>query len=333
VPGSPSRVDLILGSPLGRQLLTSYVSWPPGNSLEPENWQEAISHLTEAELAGRLVSEAFSFGFSGDEEAWQRTALAADQLRPVAAALLDSPGAHRWWDGADLTDQRFVAWDDQPRVAGPALEQTIRACMQAERADNDEGRRRPRPAERPRTRIGACWWSPPGFAPESWTTPAFGALPAGALYQFFDTFLPRDADEATVWSMAMRPGASVLEVGEPGDWQGLVARFPRDVTGTHDGEWRYWGGAPGPWLLPDWEHVMDSYDGVHVSVGAAISSAGLALPVHGGYTMLFGWVPGATLWLRDVTVKIRRLGWWHGGLRTGYQDGVPAEWTAGPESG
>jgi hypothetical protein len=374
VPGSPSRSDLILKSPLGRQMLTSYVSWGPGDSfdralfrrlglgsipgtgaltragagprrwqdvstevvrnvigavVEWRSWREVLADVSEAALLNHLAGETFSFGFSGgDEEIWGLSAIAADQLRPVAEALLSSPGARGWWNAVDLAGQRFVEWDDQPRLTGAALKRAIHECTLTERAENDEGRRRRRPIERPDTR-GAYWWSPPGFAPESWTTPAVSGLPALGLCQFFDTYLPSsDVAGATVWQLALRPDVNVLEISEPGDWQKLVARFPEDVTGTHDGEWRYWSGAPGPWLLPNWERVMEHYDGVHVSVGAAVCSAGVALPVGDAYTMLVAWVPDATLWLHDVTAEVHRLGRWYGGPQMGHLEDHPAEWTA-----
>jgi len=68
----------------------------------------------------------------------------------------------------------------------------------------------------------------------------------------------------------------------------------------------------GPWRLPDWELVMEHYDGVHVTVGGFLASRRLALPVGDGYTMLAGWIPGATLWLRDLAAVSRPLGRWHG---------------------
>jgi hypothetical protein len=180
--------------------------------------------------------------------------------------------------------------------------------MTAERAENADGLRRRRPEERPGVRIGACWWSPPGFAPQAWTTTEVNGLPAAGLCDFFDTYLPpRDVTGAVVRAVQIDPRSRVLEITGPADWQALVARFPRDVTGTHDGEWRYWGGVPGPWRLPDWEQVMGRYDGVHVSIGAAVASCGVPLPAAGGYTMLAAWTPGATLWLRDMTTATHRL--------------------------
>lgn len=54
---------------------------------------------------------------------------------------------------------------------------------------------------------------------------------------------------------------------------------------------------------------MNHYDGVHVTVGAAVSA------------------PGATLWLRDKATSTRLLGRWHGGQQSGRWDDPPQEWT------
>jgi hypothetical protein len=373
VPVNPSPADLLLVSPLGRQLLAGYVSWGAGGSLEDalferlglgpvpgrsaltaagararrwqdvpaglagkiigaavgwRSWREQLADIGEADLLADLAGDSSRFGFrDGDEELWGLTALAAGELRPVAEALVDSPGARRWWEPVDLAGQRFVEWDGQPRLAGPALERAVSECMAAERTQNGERLRRRRPRMRRGVRIGAYWWSPPGFAPQAWTTTAVEGLPAAGLCEFFDTYLPpRGVPGAVVWAVQIDPRARVLEITGPADWQDLVARFPRDVTGTHDGDWRDWGGVPGPWRLPDWEQVMGHYDGVHVSIGAAVASCGVALPAAGGYTMLAAWTPGATLWLRDMTTATHRLGRWNGGPQSGAWDGHPPEW-------
>jgi hypothetical protein len=258
-----------------------------GRAVAWRSWREELAGIGEAELLADVAGLAVRFGFTGeDERIWGLTAMAADELRPVAEALLSAPGARGWWDPADLAGQRYVEWDGLPRLTGPAAERAVRDCVTTERADNAEGLRRPRPAERPGVTIGALWWSAPAVAPQAWTTPAAGGLPAAGLCEFFDTFLPPgEADGADVWQVQIDPQAQVLEIACPADWQDLVTQFPRDVTGTHDGEWRDWGGVRGPWRLPAWEQVVDHYDGVHVTVGAAVAACGVALPAGHGYTM------------------------------------------------
>lgn len=95
---------------------------------------------------GRLVSVRIG---GGDEELWGLTALAAGELRPVAEALVDSPGVRRWWEPVDLAGQRFVEWDGQPCLTGPALEHAVRECMAA-------GRKRRRAPQAPAQLAARC---------------------------------------------------------------------------------------------------------------------------------------------------------------------------------
>ena len=113
---------------------------------------------------------------------------------------------------------------------------------------------------------------------------------------------------ATVSRLEVDAAAAVYEVTRPGDWATLVERYPMDATGTHDGEWRYWGGRPGPWFLPDWERVAEDYAGIHVTIGGYLGSSGRALPISSGYTMLAGWIPDGTLWLTDACTRADALG-------------------------
>ncbi|MDA8269630.1 MAG: hypothetical protein M0013_14910 [Actinomycetota bacterium] len=188
----------------------------------------------------------------------------------------------------------------------------MRETVDRERQANEDGLRRQRPRERSGVRIGATWWSAPGFAPLTWTTGAVPPLPTTALLGFIDTYQPFRVTGARIFSVDINPSARVYEIAEPEDWRRLVERFPEDATGTHDGEWRDWGGVAGPWVLPNWHEVMAHYDGVHVAVGGYVASCGLALPVGDAYTLLAGWIPDATLWLHDVVIARRLLGRWHG---------------------
>jgi hypothetical protein len=294
-------------------------------------WREEVAR-DELGLLSDLASTTSSFGFSpSDEAVWGLTALAGPELRPVAEALLRAPGAATWWEPAVLSDQRFLHWDGYPRPAGPAVAQAVHDGMRAERAENEELLSVSHSRVPTGTRTGSHWWSAPDFAELTWTTSAAGDIPAAAFGHFIDTLWPFQETGVTVWSLQVGSTARVLEITGPDAWQKLVARFPRDVTGTHDGTWRDWGGAPGPWRLPDWEQVMDHYDGVHVTVGGYLASCGLALPVAGGFTMLAGWIPGATLWLRDMTTASHPLGRWHGHPQSVDWGDVRDHWIPGAE--
>ncbi|MGI5346981.1 hypothetical protein ACQEU8_02160 [Streptomyces sp. CA-250714] len=396
-PTLAERAELLLGAPLGRDFLGTFVDFDLDDTLfaalglgtvpgtltfvveddgpgsaprsrtvrrrKRRDWREVPAgearavlrevvgrgewrgpgELPEAELMDRLsgVTEGFGFG-GGDTEVWGLTALAAEELRPVAAALVASPAASWWWDPVDRSDQRQLVWGgpdqdkgrrrkrkkadraedsagDSTDVAAGGLTgvaEAMRRDMAQERAANKRGlRRRPRRGERS---LGATWWSAPDFAEGTWTTGPRGGLPALELGHFIDTFTPFEEEAtATVAVLTVDERARVAEIRRPHDWLDLVSRFPRDVSGTHDGEWRDWGDVDGPWYLPDWEALAEHYDGVHVTVGGCLSSFGLAQPVHDGYTMLAGWLPDATVWLRDVATDHRPLGIWRGDPQEG----------------
>lgn len=279
----------------------------------------------------RLQRHTFHFGFSpGHEALWQLSEHACYLLQPVARAITAAPGTSAWWQPLGRSDQRLIQWwADAPRT-GADLERAVREGAARERAENEEGLARAQAEpRRPGVRYGATWWSAPDWAEANWTTSPAGDWPSIELAQFIDTLIPASEADATIWSVQVADDARVLEITGPADWQDLAERLGRDVTGTHDGEWRDWGQASGPWRLPDWELVMDDYDGVHVTIGGYVASCGLALPVTGGYTMLAGWVPGATLWLRDVATARRRLGRWTGPLGGLDPSDLAAHWHPG----
>jgi hypothetical protein len=123
-----------------------------------------------------------------------------------------------------------------------------------------------------------------------------------------------------------------LIIGDPSSGGTCSSAAPSDAVSTA----ATWGaavtgnvavGVRGPWRLPAWEQVVDHCDGVHVTVGAAVAACGVALPAGHGYTMLAGWTPGATLWLRDKATGTRLLGRWDGGQQSGRWDDSPREWT------
>jgi hypothetical protein len=278
-----------------------------------DKWRGLLD-LGELELLAVLAGAHpdYDGGAAGDEGTLELLAMAAGELRPVADALVSAPAARRWWDPVARADQRFLEWDGWPRLTGQAVQWAVRDSMTAARAENARGlewaARRGEPAR-------GCWWSVPECTMQSMTTGSFGDVSAIALARFEDLFVPLEDTGATVWSLGVAPQARVMEIAGPADWQALVAAFPQDVTGTHAGEWADRGGPAGPWRLPDWEQVMEHYDGVHLTVGGYLSTAGRALPADAAdgdpegaaardpgaaATMLAGWNPDQTFWLADV---------------------------------
>jgi hypothetical protein len=106
---------------------------------------------------------------------------------------------------------------------------------------------------------------------------------------------------ARCWPVVPADGARVYEVGSPGQWAGLVSRYPLEVTCSRRHVWRRVTGQAGRWLIPDYAAVAADWDAIHVSVAGYLTTAGIAIPAGSrACTMLAGWNPDATWWLSDV---------------------------------
>ncbi|HZC72847.1 MAG TPA: hypothetical protein VE442_19275 [Jatrophihabitans sp.] len=305
------RADDLLAGPRGRRACWELLGLPALEVRRPD--AAHIARTVDELRAADKVSAARRIlaALRGSVDAamyWQEpeecdTYLAEPQrsevLRPLADALA-SNASTAWWDTpADLTDQHVVVFadedDDEP--ATPVLTRLRRAIdeLTAEHADAAGM------DERIDWRtVSGWWWSSPIARPGVTTTRAIGAehLPAGLL-------LVEDGlgwDAATSWPVRPVDAARVLELAQPGDWVGLVRRYPLDVSGTAKrGDWWRATGRDGAWLMPDWAQVAADWDGVHVSVVGYLSTAGRALDVDvNTATVLAGWAPDTTYWLGDV---------------------------------
>lgn len=248
------------------------------------------------------------FGFWGNERDYDRLLVAAaDELRPVAEALVASPSTEWWWEDVVRDDQRFAARATAEGTGPPRGDQVTEQVKEAAnklRTEESDARSRHRsPSDVPQNASGH-WWSIP--IPGFWTSRAVSLVPALHLVCAEETGDVR----VVVWSLRIAPGAKVFEIRAPGDWARLVEIAPVDVTMSRLGDWRSWTGREGPFYLPDWRVVAEHFDGVHVTVGGYLATRSVAVPVADGFSVLAGWDPDATLWLRDDIETVERVGEW-----------------------
>jgi hypothetical protein len=142
------------------------------------------------------------------------------------------------------------------------------------------------------------------MAHRSWTTRRLAEVPAIGLANFYDS-VTEQAAAANVWSFAVGADVRICGLTTPDDWRELVDRYPYRLP-CRPRDWDRWTRGTKSWLLPDWSRVAEDYDGVHVTVGACLSTWGSAVPVAGGYSTISGWMPDATVWLDNV-LENRRL--------------------------
>jgi hypothetical protein len=219
---------------------------------------------------------------------------ATDDLIPVAE-ILSSATVTSWWsDRADQDRQSGVTWEK--RVAPQLTGIRERLVDWRTRAVEGEKQAESRPRD-PRARYSGVWWSHPGSADCPTTSrprPALGAM------QLMLTEDSMGWERAWVWPLRTREPANVYEVTGPDAWVDLVRRYPLGVTASRRHDWYRTTGIDSEWSIPDWAAVARDYHGVHLTMWGYLTTAGRALSVGDGATVLAGWNPDVTCWLGDV---------------------------------
>lgn len=252
-----------------------------------------------------------------------------DALRPVAEAVLAAP-ASAWWDtGIDPAGQWAVSAlrDGEPEPVGsPGPAAATLDRWHANVRDEDE-RARAHHAAPVRQVPGGAWWSTPHALAEAGRDAAFlpsssrrvGALGATGLALVEDGF---GDEEALLYRVTPAPDVRVYEVRSSEDWRRLVERYPMDVQWARRGVWWRSTGREVRWYIPDHRSVARDFDAVHVTVAGYLATAGRAIDVLDGATVLAGWAPDASSWLTDAMTideqpeRWRRVGDMHEWKRT-----------------
>ncbi|WIE66551.1 hypothetical protein DEI99_008450 [Curtobacterium sp. MCLR17_036] len=212
---------------------------------------------------------------------------------PAVRAVLDAPrGAPQWSTVFHGEHGRHPEHGQGPDAAARALGAWRTALDDEVAAVRPRDRRRPADAA-----VGGSWWSTPPDGLVT-TTAAHGANGPVGLWAVEDDF---GWERAAVAPVHTAPGARVLVVDDADDWAALCRRWSIDVSGTtrrHD--WYHTTGRDGDWATPDWAGVAEEHDAVHLTVLCWLRAAGTAVPVGAGAaSVIAGWTPGATVWLRD----------------------------------
>jgi hypothetical protein len=219
-----------------------------------------------------------------------------DALLPVAQAVTIAPEARWWTSPVAANNQRYVEWLGEPRspLALTAIATELAAWRTATIEDERSAQERP---EDPSARWSGHWWSAPVPSQIPSTTRSIPGLGAVGLALVEDGF---DQRNARCWPVAPRLGTRIYEISSPEDWTELAGRYPIDVSKSRRHDWWRTTGWAGGWLIPDFAAVAADYEAVHLSVAGYLTTAGRALSVNDGRTVLAGWDPDQTFWLTEV---------------------------------
>lgn len=200
---------------------------------------------------------------------------------PVADDVVHPTPVGRSLSGAfERGSQIAVAWlgtFSEPLPVSPPLGDLERWCAMASGAEG-----------RPE------WWSIP-LMPQVLTTSR--AVGEGSL----SVFAPEDdlgRSAARLYRCHTSDADRVYEVDSMESWRALIDRFPMDVTRSRRDIW----GKGQRWFIPNWYDVASEFDIVHLTTTAYLELAGRVLAVEDGMTMVAGWGPDESVWLREATV-------------------------------
>jgi hypothetical protein len=145
--------------------------------------------------------------------------------------------------------------------------------------------------------ISGTWWTTPPSGLLDTTTERDGRGPLG-LWAVEDH---TGWERAEVAPATVEPSARIAVVDDVEDWAALCRAAPIDVTATarrHD--WYRATGRDGDWVVPDWVAVTERFDAVHLTLRGWLRASGGAVPVDDTTaSVIAGWTPDTTVWLRD----------------------------------
>jgi hypothetical protein len=315
IVGSPSR-RVSLSGPGNRSLPQAHFAWRPELARESaraerraEQWaldgnvsahqmKELIAHVraTVRATTSRLEREVPSFGgavpllsrvgevvenyaFGSDWRLLDRMlSVVKDEFLPVAEALARS-GETKWWDSpVELGAQRLTAEEERSaegRITPPVFQDSVTGSPEH-----------------------GVWWSIPDRP--TTTRGDLQGLPSVTL-ACREGHISYE-ERWSVWSIEVPEEARVYEVSNLDDWVRLVERHKALASSESRREWATSTRYSGTWAMPDWAGVMNSWDGVHISLLGYLSAAYRKADVDGSAVYLAGWNPDETAWLSKVRI-------------------------------
>lgn len=231
-----------------------------------------------------------------------------EPLTRIANHIKGSSHAAWWATSVDDAGQWVVTFAEASgekvatvRTAGETLER-----WHAAQVEEEAVAQRDRPAN-PDARWSGTWWSRPPAALTQSTRSLAGLGPVGL-------WLVEDSlgwKAARVAAIEVPSGSRIYEIDGPGAWAELCRRYPMEVTASRRHDWYRATGRSGRWVIPDWLHVGQDIDAVHLSVDGYLTTAGRVVSVDDDRaTVLAGWDPDNTYWLQEVNHVERECQVW-----------------------
>lgn len=299
---------------------TSRVMFGPGADDPPQPTADEVAALLDAielpELTERILLEALGCMVNAarywqapdGEDALAASAAMRRALHRIAAHLLNSPLTHWWTAPMDPSGQWSVDFvDDPPHPPAESITSALAFDQWHESVIEEERRAKTDRPSDPAANFSGSWWSRPPYALSKSTSDLPGQGPWG-LNLVEDAF---HWEEASVTKLSVLTGARILELNSPNVWAQLCRDYPLEVTASKRHDWYRTTGQDMEWVMPDFSLLQDQYDGVHLTMGGYLTTAGTLIPVdEHRASVLAGWDPDKTFWFRDMDREMNQRQVW-----------------------
>lgn len=192
-------------------------------------------------------------------------------LRPFAVRMLEAPGTAGWFADLDRKRQEWVSSDDlMPQLSSfhPDL----------------------RPVGSGITKTRSTLW----------TSTNVSDCSSGWLH-YLRKGTERRPPPYHRWHLEVLPTARIYEVHGPQEWHTLCLSYPAPSCLAYQVK------LPVMFIEPNWQAVVQDWDGIHVSVGGLLTTERVIWGEPGAQTHLFSWDVESTMWLRWAFGRVERL--------------------------
>ncbi|MYC31894.1 MAG: hypothetical protein F4X64_01815 [Chloroflexi bacterium] len=246
-----------------------------------ENLHLGIDRIAEPDASFWLASSAMDWCDVHAGAGWrERRSMTLDSARDfadLALEIMSSPQFAWWYEPLDLGNQ---VWTSPQMIRGslpadPALTEPFRP----------ERWRRPSPPDQDADPV-------PDTSVQGTSTLRGSATSEVAAYAIYaaDHIC---AFPLAAWRVQFEQEVRVFEINHPADWHELCLEFPHC--------------APDGRLVPDWRAASEQWDGVHLTLGGALSCEQARYEADGQWSMMQFWHTEETRWLNRIAATGERV--------------------------
>jgi hypothetical protein len=238
-----------------------------------ERTSDRLNRGISVAYAEEMLAEHVEGASHGDGRFWRRNTpllqLLDGDLRRVADSL-DAHGIGDWWSAPIAIAEQFLLDSEWPQRSDLAHDVAI-ASSRLDRYSS--------------------WWSTPDLPVSLDARVVRNGQP-----WLLDDYQSRPVVVSSTPVDFGNAKPRVYEIASARDWAEFVNSYPYTAKSFLTYDWGYPDSTG--LIIPDWAKVAKDWDAVHVSVSGYLSAAYRPLPIRHGWTVLAGWHPGATVWLR-----------------------------------